>query len=106
MAHPSLPSRYIQDTVSWEQRDEDTLYIHQNLNCKSSNQAVSVQMCDFYERTLLTCMLPMWHVHTKSIIIGPAGRTIQQITAEAKTDIEGLFKCPVDLVLNVRAQKT
>ncbi|KAL5484627.1 hypothetical protein EMCRGX_G021156 [Ephydatia muelleri] len=78
--HKEIPYVVTQDTVSWEQRDEDTLYIHQNLNCKSSNQA--------------------------SIIIGPAGRTIQQITAEAKTDIEGLFKCPVDLVLNVRAQKT
>ena len=78
--HKEIPYVVTQDTVAWEQRDEDTLYIHQNLNCKSSNQA--------------------------SIIIGPAGRTIQKITAEAKTDIEALLKCPIDLVLNVRAQKT
>ena len=41
----------------------------------------------------------------QSIVIGPGGRTVQAITAEAKTDIEALLGCPVDLTLNVRSQK-
>ena len=41
----------------------------------------------------------------QSIEIGRGGRTVQAITAEAKTDIEALLGCPVDLTLNVRSQK-
>jgi len=38
-------------------------------------------------------------------VIGPAGGTIQTITAEAKKDLEALFRCSVDLTLNVRTSK-
>lgn len=41
----------------------------------------------------------------QSIVIGPAGRTVQAITAEAKEDIEALLGCPVELTLNVRTRK-
>lgn len=41
----------------------------------------------------------------QSIVIGPSGSTIQRITAEAKSDIEALLKCSVDLTLNVRTRK-
>ena len=44
-------------------------------------------------------------VFFQSIVIGPGGRTVQAITAEAKADIEALLGCPVDLTLNVRSQK-
>ena len=93
----------LQDIVAWEQRDGDNLYIHLNLNCKSSSQAVS-RMCVSHLLLVINCHLTSTHT-PKSIVIGPAGHTIQKITAEAKRDIEELLKCSVDLVLNVRAQK-
>ena len=42
--------------------------------------------------------------HLQSIVIGPAGRTIQAITAEAKEDVQELLGCPVDLTLHIKTQ--
>ena len=44
-------------------------------------------------------------VLSQSIVIGPGGSTIQTITEEARTDIEAVLQCPVDLTLNVRTKK-
>jgi GTPase Era involved in 16S rRNA processing len=41
----------------------------------------------------------------KSIVIGPAGRTIQKITEEAKEDIQLIIGKSVDLTLHVRTMK-
>ena len=41
----------------------------------------------------------------QSIIIGPRGRTIQNITAEAQVDLELALQCPVELKLFVRVDK-
>ena len=42
---------------------------------------------------------------SQSIVIGPGGHTIQEITKEAREDIEAVLQCPVDLTLNVRTKK-
>jgi GTPase Era involved in 16S rRNA processing len=76
--HREIPYVITQTNLIWE-REGDTLMIYQNLTCRSKNQA--------------------------SIVIGPAGSTIQTITAEAKDDVEALLGCPVDLTLNVKTHK-
>ena len=64
----------------WEEsKDSTSVVIFQYLTCKSDNQ--------------------------KSVIIGPGGCTIQQITDEAQVDIERLLKKKVDLTLHVRYRK-
>ncbi|XP_065830138.1 GTPase Era, mitochondrial-like [Oscarella lobularis] len=73
-----LPYVVKQETM-WLSRQEGVLHIHQALNCNKESQ--------------------------KSIIIGPRGRTIQNITAEAQVDLELALQCPVELKLFVRVDK-
>jgi GTP-binding protein Era len=76
--HKEIPYVIRQSNELWEE-SEDVLTVMQYLTCTSQGQ--------------------------KSIVIGPAGRTIQKITEEAKEDIQLIIGKSVDLTLHVRTMK-
>ena len=87
------------------------LYQQNVRNCRIAKKNLPVKIChvkidiyNIYQYNIKYVLLS--HTHTlQSIVIGPAGRTIQAITREASDDIRQLLNCTVDLTLYVRSNK-